>query len=85
METEPDPAFDDTGIDGAGFAAPATADDDDEEEDEAFWKTKVFPEPETLGVAEVMEERRRRVAGLCRRNDPHCMYIHSEHNTQSHV
>ena len=30
---------------------------------EAFWKTNVLPE-ETLGVAEVREERRRRVAEL---------------------
>ena len=39
---------------------------------DAFWNTKLLPEAETLGVAEVMEERRRSVAVLWCRNDPHC-------------
>lgn len=38
---------------------------------EAFWKTKLLPEA-TLGVTEVMEERRRSVDVLWRKNDPHC-------------
>ena len=39
---------------------------------DAFWNTKLLPEAETLGVAEVMEERRRSVAVLWCRNEPHC-------------
>ena len=56
-----------------------------------FWKTKVLLETETFGVADVREERRRRVAVLCRRNDPHCgrcwreIAQHSHTHTHTHT